>query len=161
MKSGQIVLSATLLFFLACGQKADEQQQQSEVEQTTPNVAAEAHMAEETGAVPLEDTAVTRALSSEPSSTMEEVHIVRDPSGKYAIQLSAWRTRSKAEAEARKLQALGIDVYIQKAQIPEKGGVWYRLRVGNFYSKDDALAFVRTRLSSVLEEPVWIDWARK
>jgi len=162
MKNTLLYASAVtaVLMVTACGKKSEEKPPQTGMEQSTPEMTAQAHTATDSPMVS-QESGTGQTLQPPIKQTPERFDIVIDPSGRYAIQLSAWKTRTKAETEARKLRDRGIEVYIQKAKIPEKGGTWYRLRVGNFYSKEDALTFVRTRLSPVLEDSVWIDWARK
>lgn len=57
---------------------------------------------------------------------------------KFVFQVSSWRNKSKAESEVRKLKAQGFDAFIVQANIPQKGGIWYRVRVGYFDSLNEA-----------------------
>lgn len=52
---------------------------------------------------------------------------------KYVFQVSSWKNKAKAESEVRKLKSKGFDAFIVEANVPERGGKWYRVRVGYFY----------------------------
>ncbi len=56
----------------------------------------------------------------------------------YCIQVSSWRNKSKAESEANKLKNKGHESFVTQAEIPSKGGTWYRVRVGYFNSLKEA-----------------------
>ena len=52
-------------------------------------------------------------------------------------------------------QAQGFDAYIERADIPEKGGVWYRVRLGRFSSREIA-AQQAAALQDMLQAGLWI-----
>ncbi|MCX7875577.1 MAG: SPOR domain-containing protein [Melioribacteraceae bacterium] len=58
---------------------------------------------------------------------------------KFVFQVSSWKNKAKAESEVRKLKAKGFDAFIVEANIPERGGKWYRVRVGYYNSIDEAI----------------------
>ncbi|MCK9281934.1 MAG: SPOR domain-containing protein [Melioribacteraceae bacterium] len=60
----------------------------------------------------------------------------------YNVQVSSWRNKSKAIDEVARLKRTGLDVFVLEAYIPEKGGNWYRVRVGNFKSINEAKTFL-------------------
>ena len=51
----------------------------------------------------------------------------------YTVQVSSWKSNSKAKSEASKLRAKGYNAFVTKALIPGRG-FWYRVRVRNFKS---------------------------
>lgn len=59
---------------------------------------------------------------------------------KYVFQVSSWKNKAKAESEVRKLKSKGFDAFIVEANVPERGGKWYRVRVGYFNSIEEAEA---------------------
>lgn len=63
----------------------------------------------------------------------------------YCVQISSWRGRDKAEAEAKKLQSEGYNAFIVIADSPDLDGTWYRVRVGYYNSFDEA-SRVRARV---------------
>jgi cell division septation protein DedD len=56
----------------------------------------------------------------------------------YNYQTSSWRNRAKAEQEVKRLRKLGVDAFLTEAYLPQKGGTWYRVRIGSFKSKEEA-----------------------
>jgi hypothetical protein len=59
----------------------------------------------------------------------------------YNVQVSSWRNKAKAELEVKRLRNLGLNAFLFEAYLPQKGGTWYRVRVGNFKSKEEAEVF--------------------
>lgn len=75
--------------------------------------------------------------SSDNWKTTKSKTIFSDGS-KYVFQVSSWKNRAKAESEVRKLKAKGFDAFMVEANVPERGGKWYRVRVGYFNSIEEA-----------------------
>ncbi|PKL82329.1 MAG: hypothetical protein CVV24_10580 [Ignavibacteriae bacterium HGW-Ignavibacteriae-3] len=61
----------------------------------------------------------------------------------YSLQISSWPTRSRADVEMNRLRGLGFNAVIVEANLPQKGGTWYRVRVGPFKSEQEANDFLR------------------
>jgi OOP family OmpA-OmpF porin len=55
----------------------------------------------------------------------------------YCFQVSSWRSREKAESEAKRLQSIDYKTFIVVADLPELDGTWYRVRIGYFNSLDE------------------------
>jgi len=81
--------------------------------------------------------------------------------GKFTIQISAWQTYAGAERAVSQLGSLGLDVYIQKAYFVETGETWYRVRTGNFSSRDAAKSVMMELKAKLPHEQLWIDSVRK
>jgi len=63
--------------------------------------------------------------------------------GKYfSYQTSSWPSKLRAEQEVKRLRALGINAFIVEAYLPQKGGTWYRVRVGSFNSEKEAQDYI-------------------
>jgi cell division septation protein DedD len=60
----------------------------------------------------------------------------------YFAQISSWRNRIKADQEIIQLRDSGTNAYIQEVNLPEKGGIWYRVRVGPFKTQREAEVFL-------------------
>ncbi len=60
----------------------------------------------------------------------------------YCLQHSAWKTKAKAEKVMKDLRLLGIDAFVVKAELKEKGGAWFRVRTGCFRSLEEARDFL-------------------
>ena len=59
----------------------------------------------------------------------------------YNVQVSSWRNKLKAEQEVKRLRREGYDAFVLIANLPEKGGLWYRVRIGSFKSLEEAKEF--------------------
>ncbi len=56
----------------------------------------------------------------------------------YCVQVSAWRSKSKAEKIASDLRSIGLKAFVMKAYIPSRRQAWYRVRIGYFQSLEEA-----------------------
>jgi len=59
----------------------------------------------------------------------------------FYVQMSSWKNIGKAEQEVKKLRAKGEKAFMVKAYIEEFKGTWYRVRVGDFKSREEAEAY--------------------
>lgn len=57
---------------------------------------------------------------------------------KYSFQVSSWKDKSQAEVELKRLTSAGHNAFIVEAYLPQKGGNWYRVRIGYFNTAQDA-----------------------
>ncbi|MFA6597185.1 MAG: SPOR domain-containing protein [Ignavibacteriaceae bacterium] len=60
---------------------------------------------------------------------------------KYVVQLSSWKSETIADQEVARLLRKGIKAFKSSVVIPQKGGTWYRVKVGGFSSAEDASRF--------------------
>jgi len=81
--------------------------------------------------------------STEMGNIPEESGDVYTNGTHFVIQVSAWRTLDKALHEADKYIGSGLPAYVIMADIPEKGGVWYRVRIGEFKTVKEAEEFAK------------------
>jgi len=58
----------------------------------------------------------------------------------FVVQVAAFRSSSISENEAGKYRNKGFNAFVETAEIPERG-TWYRVRVGNFSTKEEAQIF--------------------
>ena len=56
----------------------------------------------------------------------------------YTLQLSSFQERAEADSFYGQLTAAGYSPYIVEAEVPGRG-IWYRVRLGNFESYNDAI----------------------
>lgn len=80
--------------------------------------------------------------------------------GRYTVQVSSWRTQRRAQEDAERYLEKGFNAYIQEANIPSKGGMWYRVRVGRYATQDDAEQLA-SQLAGLLEAGFWVDRYRQ
>ena len=59
----------------------------------------------------------------------------------FVVQVASFRASSISENEAGKYRNKGYNAFVEAAEIPNRG-TWYRVRVGNFSSKEEAQIFV-------------------
>lgn len=63
----------------------------------------------------------------------------------YVVQVAAFRSSSISENEAGKYRNKGYNSFVEAAEIPERG-TWYRVRVGNFSTKEEAQRFLEKNI---------------
>ena len=59
------------------------------------------------------------------------------PKDKYFLQAGSFQNGGDADNLKAKLAMLGVEATVQAVNVPEKKGVWHRVRVGPFSSIDD------------------------
>jgi len=59
------------------------------------------------------------------------------PKDKYFLQAGSFQNADDADNLKAKLAMLGVEATVQAVNVPEKKGVWHRVRVGPFSSIDD------------------------
>ncbi len=62
---------------------------------------------------------------------------------KYSFQISSWKNKATAVSEVARLKAKGHNAFFVEAFIPERGGTWYRVRIGNFNSIEEAQSYMK------------------
>jgi len=90
------------------------------------------------------------------------IHPTISPSGtgRFAIQISSWKTRKSADMQIEKLAALGIVAHIELTYLPEPDRIWYRIRIGDFSSLKEAKRYSGL-VSQKLGKTPWIDDVQK
>jgi cell division septation protein DedD/nucleoid DNA-binding protein len=63
----------------------------------------------------------------------------------FVVQVAAFRSSSISENEAGKYRNKGYNAFVEAAEIPERG-TWYRVRVGNFSTKEEAQDFIKKNI---------------
>jgi cell division septation protein DedD len=64
------------------------------------------------------------------------------PKGLYTVNIASFRKRDRAQRLIKELEGKGYEAFVEEANIPQKG-TWYRVAVGRFSSRKEALAFAR------------------
>lgn len=59
----------------------------------------------------------------------------------FVVQVASFRSNSIAENEAGKYKNKGFNAFVESVNLPDRG-LWYRVRVGNFSSIDEAKSFI-------------------
>lgn len=80
--------------------------------------------------------------SKQPSSGESRLRNMVFFDGKsYNFQISSWKNKALAEGEVNSLRKQGFNAFLVEAFLPDKGGTWYRIRIGSFNSEQEALEF--------------------
>jgi cell division protein FtsN len=145
-----ILLPLAIVVGIGCGSKEKEEEAAAQ-ETPATEVAAQPETTTAVAAPP--ETALRVEPAPQPAPTVQ-----RDERGRYTVQVSSWRTRRKAEAQAELLRREGYDAYVQRAVL-DNGETWYRVRVGAFATVEEARQFAAT-LSDQLESGYWVDRLR-
>jgi len=85
-----------------------------------------------------------KGQSSPPNISSEETRLsemVFFDGKAYNFQISSWKNKSLAQSEVDRLRSLGFNAFLVEAFLPNKGGTWYRIRIGTFTSEKEALEF--------------------
>ena len=98
--------------------------------------------------------AVVPPQSTQPSiSTPPPASIGGSGTGEYTVQVSAWMTQQKADAEAAKLSAAGYTAFVEDASVG--GESWYRVRVGRYATMQEAEQ-AAAQLQPMMESQLWV-----
>ena len=90
----------------------------------------------------------TSKKQNKKSTNIDNVH--------YTIQVAAWPSLEHARLNQLKLIEEGMDAYIQRHYRNEDDQVWYRVRIGNFKSKENA-SIVQKQIESITHAETWLD----
>jgi cell division septation protein DedD len=90
--------------------------------------------------VPLDEAMLARPRHAETPIPEE----VRDGEpGTYSLQVDSFRDRREASQLLQKLVKAGHAAFLVSVDIPDRGGQWFRVRVGPFSSKVEAARYQR------------------
>ena len=101
--------------------------------------------------VPVNSTVAEANKVTPPASTAKESS---KWSGKFAIQVSAFRTKHAADRYVVKLKKNGLDAYVLAGEVPSEGK-WFKVCVGSYDTKLRALAATEEMKKKVGTD-VWV-----
>lgn len=78
------------------------------------------------------------------------------PRGGYTLNIASFRDKGNADQLRKELEQKGYEAFVETAHIPQKG-TWYRVAVGHFPSREEALAFAK----GLQEEGIDYSFVRK
>ena len=96
----------------------------------------------------------TQPQKTKPAPTEAKLPVVAAEDGSFTVQISSWRSSMKAEREAERFQSAGYASFVQRVYLPEQGA-WYRVRVGQFRTRDEAERLA-AELVVQLDSEYWI-----
>jgi cell division septation protein DedD len=73
--------------------------------------------------------------------------------GDYTVQVSAWASKAKADAEASRLSAAGFGAFVEDAVVG--GQTWHRVRIGRYATEKEAAEAVQT-MQPGMESDLWV-----
>lgn len=79
--------------------------------------------------------------------------------GHFTVQVSSWKTAKQAQKVLHQVDETGYDAYIQRVWLEDRNEVWWRVRIGDFTSVEDARA-LQKELNAIYPG-VWVDNVRK
>jgi cell division septation protein DedD len=98
----------------------------------------------------------TAPQASAPAETAETSQPVRETTetmseGRFTLQLASMPNEAAANEMADGLKSNGLPAYVARANLGSRG-IWYRVRVGNFQTAEDAKSFAaKSRLDARVE----------
>lgn len=88
------------------------------------------------------------SLAAVQAREQREERIEYSQNGQFVVQIEAWRSEEKARQQANEWRNRGYNqAYVVSYGDEETGDVWYRVRIGQFNSRDMAV-----RLQNKLDE---------
>ena len=101
-------------------------------------------------------TAKTKNIQQSKTTKRQNNKLKNDNNINYTIQVAAWPSLELARLDQLKLIEEGMDAYIQRHYRNEDDQVWYRVRIGNFKSKEHASS-VQKQIESIIHAKTWLD----
>lgn len=80
---------------------------------------------------------------------MDEEEAIPVRSWDYFVQVSSWKDLGKADLDAERYRAQGLDVIVESEYIPAKRGTFYRVRLGPYASSDEARQVQKDNMSAL------------
>ncbi len=152
-----ILTSAVLItLFNGCGPSEEEQRQREQARQDSLEQVRQQQMEQQR----LDRIARARQDSLEAAKREEEERnrITFDENGNYAVQVEAWRSKEKAQAQISKWNNRGFEnAYVVKYGNEERGDVWFRVRLGRFATENMAEKF-QTILQEDYNARSWVSY---
>jgi cell division septation protein DedD len=104
-------------------------------------------------AKPAPAASVTRAKPPEKKYRSDVVK------GHFSVQVSSWKTAKQAQNILQQVTDAGYDGYIQRVWLEDLNQVWWRVRIGDFTSIQDAKAVLEE--INTIYPGAWVDNLRK
>jgi len=73
--------------------------------------------------------------------------------------VSSWKTAKQAQKVLQQVTETGYDAYIQRVWLEDRNEVWWRVRIGDFTSVEDARA-LQKKINPIYSG-AWVDNVRK
>lgn len=154
MKSTLIYITTiflTVAMLQACSPEEPEVEQSPEATQDSLEQAYEAEMEQ------MRQDSIARAQDDSLAATREEesqeTDIEYSENGDFVVQIEAWRSEEKAQQQADQWTNRGYDqAYVVSYGDEDSGNVWYRVRIGQFDTREMA-----NRLQNKIEDDYGVE----
>lgn len=135
MKTISVYLLTTITLvgmLTACGPSQEEQRQREQARQDSLEQVRQQQLEQQRQDSIARAKEQARQDSLEAAKKREEEQQIQfDPDGPLAVQVEAWRSREKAQAQVSKWKERGFpNAYVVKHGNEETGDVWFRVRLG-------------------------------
>ncbi|MDZ7694826.1 MAG: SPOR domain-containing protein [Balneolaceae bacterium] len=154
------LLTATVIIFTAtaCGPSQEEQERREKARQDSLEQVRQQQMEQQRmdSIAAAKKQARADSIAAAKKAEEEKASIKFDPNGSIAVQVEAWRSRAKAQAQVSKWQERGFtDAYVVKHGNADTGNIWFRVRLGRVASMDMAEKLGK-QLQNEYDEPYWV-----
>lgn len=112
---------------------------------------------------PVRKKAETKTFASKKTShtTKNRGNLVPRANKSFTIQISSWESLEEAQAAVKELRkTFGLEAYVQRVFFKDTDQVFYRVRVGNYKTYEQAQS-VANDLKKSTTVPVWVDYVRQ
>lgn len=132
------IAAATLISFLnACGPSEEELRQREQARQDSLEQVRQQQMEQQR----MDSIAQARQDSINAARQQQEQRraISFNTTGSFSLQVEAWRSQEKAQAQVNKWKERGFEnAYVVKYGNESTGDIWFRVRLGNTNTKAQA-----------------------
>lgn len=154
------LLTVTVIISLvsACGPSQEEQQRREQARQDSLEQVRQQQLEQQRqdSIAAAERQARADSIAAAKKKEAEKASIKFDPNGPIAVQVEAWRSREKAQAQVSKWQERDFpNAYVVKHGNADTGDIWFRVRLGRVSSKSMADR-LGTQIQEEYNEPYWI-----
>lgn len=148
-----ITAALAISMFNACGPSEEEIERREQARQDSLEQVRQQRLAEQRQ----DSIEQARQDSIAAAKEREERNRIEfDSDGSFSVQVEAWRSEEKAEAQVQKWVDRGYEnAYVVKHGNEDTGDVWFRVRLGYLATKDMAEK-LRNKLKEEYGEPSWI-----
>lgn len=132
-----VIAITSISLLSACGPSDEELQQQEQARQDSLEQVRQQQLQQQR----LDSIAQARQDSIDATEQRQEQRrqISFNTSGAFSLQVEAWRSQEKAQAQVNKWKERGFEnAYVVKYGQEETGNVWFRVRLGKTDSKEQA-----------------------
>lgn len=152
-----VISSFTVALLSACGPSEEEKQRQEQARQDSLEQARQQRLMQQ------RQDSIEQARQDSIAAAKkrkERNRIEFDSDGPFSVQVEAWRSKDKAQAQVQKWVDRGYEnAYVVKYGKEETGDIWFRVRLGHLATKDMAQK-LRNKLQRKHNARSWISMTR-